>query len=156
VVQPLIRLWFTCRLASFPEAGPGATIGTLNQGYPLLWYESAAPVPPGHMESASHGQDQGHHVTRKDNTSRGASMGPDLRGTPDPYTNGFGAPRRTCRDPRNKLQAPPSKVRVLARSRYEEDPDMGRGPMPAHVQALPYASRSSEGPLLPRGMWPVT
>jgi hypothetical protein len=34
----------TCRLASSPEAGPGATIGTLNQGYPLLRYEGAAPV----------------------------------------------------------------------------------------------------------------
>jgi hypothetical protein len=29
----------TCRLASSPEAGPGATIGTLKQGYPLLQYE---------------------------------------------------------------------------------------------------------------------
>jgi hypothetical protein len=32
---------------------------------------------------------------------------------------------------------------------------MGRGPVRARVQALPYASRSGEGPLLPRGMWPV-
>jgi hypothetical protein len=29
----------TCKLVSSPEAGPGATIGTLNQGYPLLQYE---------------------------------------------------------------------------------------------------------------------
>jgi hypothetical protein len=34
----------TYRLASSPEAGPGATVGTLNQGYPLLQYEDAAPV----------------------------------------------------------------------------------------------------------------
>jgi hypothetical protein len=34
----------TCRLASSPEAGPGATVGTLNKGYPLLRYEGAAPV----------------------------------------------------------------------------------------------------------------
>ena len=34
----------TCRLASSPEAGPGATVGTLNQGYPLLQYEGAAPI----------------------------------------------------------------------------------------------------------------
>jgi hypothetical protein len=34
----------TCRLASSPEVGPGATVGTLNQGYPLLRYEGAAPV----------------------------------------------------------------------------------------------------------------
>jgi hypothetical protein len=34
----------TCRLASSPEAGPGATIGTLNQGYPLLQHEDTTPV----------------------------------------------------------------------------------------------------------------
>jgi hypothetical protein len=34
----------TCRLASSPEAGPGATIGTINQGYPLLKHEDAAPM----------------------------------------------------------------------------------------------------------------
>jgi hypothetical protein len=34
----------TYRLASSPEAGPGATVGTLNQGYPLLQYEDVAPV----------------------------------------------------------------------------------------------------------------
>jgi hypothetical protein len=34
----------TCRLASSPEAGPGATVGTLNQGYPLLQYEDAVSV----------------------------------------------------------------------------------------------------------------
>jgi hypothetical protein len=33
-----------CRLASSPEAGPRATVGTLNQGYPLLQYEDAVPV----------------------------------------------------------------------------------------------------------------
>jgi hypothetical protein len=31
----------TCRLVSSPEAGPGATVGTLNRGYPLLHYEGA-------------------------------------------------------------------------------------------------------------------
>jgi hypothetical protein len=34
----------TCRLASSPEAGPGATIGTLKHGYPLLQYEDVVPV----------------------------------------------------------------------------------------------------------------
>ena len=58
--------------------------------------------------------------------------------------------------PSNKLQAPPSKDRVLARSRDKEDPDMGRGPVLARVQALPYAPRSGGDPLLPRGLWPVT
>jgi hypothetical protein len=34
----------TCRLASSPEAGPGATVGTLNQGYPLPQYEDVVHV----------------------------------------------------------------------------------------------------------------
>jgi hypothetical protein len=34
----------TRRLASSPEAGQGATVGTLNQGYPLLQHEDAAPM----------------------------------------------------------------------------------------------------------------
>jgi hypothetical protein len=34
----------TCRLVTSPEAGPGATVGTLNQGYPLLQYKDMAPV----------------------------------------------------------------------------------------------------------------
>jgi hypothetical protein len=34
----------TCRLVSSPEAGSGATVGTLNQGYPLLQYEGMMPM----------------------------------------------------------------------------------------------------------------
>jgi hypothetical protein len=34
----------TCGLASSPEAGPGATVGTLDQGYPLLQYKGIAPM----------------------------------------------------------------------------------------------------------------
>jgi hypothetical protein len=34
----------TYRLASSPEVGLGATIGTLKQGYPLLLYQGAVPV----------------------------------------------------------------------------------------------------------------
>jgi hypothetical protein len=34
----------TCRLVPSLEAGPGATVGTLNQGYPLLQYEGMVPV----------------------------------------------------------------------------------------------------------------
>jgi hypothetical protein len=34
----------TYRLTSSSEVGPGATIDTLNQGYPLPQYEGAAPV----------------------------------------------------------------------------------------------------------------
>jgi hypothetical protein len=34
----------TCRLVSYPKVGPGATVGTLKQGYPLLQYEDAVPA----------------------------------------------------------------------------------------------------------------
>jgi hypothetical protein len=34
----------TCRLVSSPEAGSGGTVGTLNQGYPLLQYEDTVPA----------------------------------------------------------------------------------------------------------------
>jgi hypothetical protein len=34
----------TYRLASSPEVGPGATVGTLKLGYPLLQYEDAVPT----------------------------------------------------------------------------------------------------------------
>jgi hypothetical protein len=34
----------TCRLASSPEAGLGATVGTLKQGYPLLQHKGIAPM----------------------------------------------------------------------------------------------------------------
>jgi hypothetical protein len=83
-------------------------------------------------------------------------MGPDLQETLDPCTNRSGAPKRARRVPQISSRLPPSKVRALARSRDEEGPGMGRGPVPARVQVLPYASRSGGGPLLPRGVWPVT
>jgi hypothetical protein len=34
----------TCRLVSSPEAGPGATVSTLEQGYPLLQCEGTVPA----------------------------------------------------------------------------------------------------------------
>jgi hypothetical protein len=34
----------TYRLISSPEVGPGATVDTLKQGYPLLQYEDVVPT----------------------------------------------------------------------------------------------------------------
>jgi hypothetical protein len=96
-------------------------------------------------------------VGKKDNTSQYASLGPDLRRrTPDPYTYKSMSSQEGILGPLGGPQAPPSKVRTLARSRDEEDPSMSRGPVLARVQALPYTSRSGGDPLLPRGLWPVT
>jgi hypothetical protein len=38
----------TCRLASSPVVGPGATNGTLKLGYPLLLYKDAVPTQLSH------------------------------------------------------------------------------------------------------------
>jgi hypothetical protein len=42
--QSPIKLGPTYRLVSSFEAGPGATVGTLNQGYPLLQYEGTVSM----------------------------------------------------------------------------------------------------------------
>jgi hypothetical protein len=34
----------TCRVASSPEVGTGATVGTVKLGYPLLLYKDAVPT----------------------------------------------------------------------------------------------------------------
>jgi hypothetical protein len=34
----------TCSLVTSPEVGPGTTVGTLEQGYPLLQYEGTIPA----------------------------------------------------------------------------------------------------------------
>jgi hypothetical protein len=63
----------TYRLASSPEAGPRATVGTLNQGYPLLQHEDTAPMrrtwPRGGPRlTPPDGQAKGRHVAGKDTT----------------------------------------------------------------------------------------
>jgi hypothetical protein len=96
-------------------------------------------------------------MARKDNTSQYASLGPDLRRrTLDPYTYKSKSSQEGIPGLLGGPQAPPSKVRTLARSRDKEVPGMSRGPVLACVQALPYTSRSGGDPLLPCGLWPVT
>jgi hypothetical protein len=48
--------------------------------------------------------------------------------------------------PSGRPQAPPSKVRALARSRDREDPGLSKGPVLTRVQALPCAPRSGQRP----------
>jgi hypothetical protein len=77
----------TCRLASSPEVGPGATVSTLNQVYLLLLHKGATPVQrlKTTWRMAPNGQVQEHCVARKGSTSRCSSLGPDpRRKTPDP------------------------------------------------------------------------
>jgi hypothetical protein len=101
----------TCRLASSPEAKPGATVDTLNQGYPLLQHEDTAPMrrllatwrtapdPTGWAgQRAPHDRER-HHTP----------VSPDpRRRTPDPYI-------RTSPEPsgKSKLQQGPETRRTL-------------------------------------------
>jgi hypothetical protein len=90
----------TCRIASSPEAGPEATVSTLNQGYPLPLHKGAAPVQrlKTMWRMAPNGQVQERRVARKGSTSQCSSLGPDPhRRTPDPYTYKSRAPRRYAR-----------------------------------------------------------
>jgi hypothetical protein len=79
----------TYKLASSPEVGPGATVGTLNQGYPLLQHEGIAPMrrpltarrtapdPSGWAgQRTPRGRGRHHTPVRPDPHER----------TPDPYT----------------------------------------------------------------------
>jgi hypothetical protein len=78
-----------CRLASSPEVGLGATVGTLNQGYPLLQHEDAAPMrrplaTQGTMPDPTAWADQ--RVPRGKERQHISVSLDSHRGTPDPYT----------------------------------------------------------------------
>jgi hypothetical protein len=126
----------TCRLASSPKAGPGATVGTLNQGYPLLQHEDAAPM---RCLLAT-------HVTTPDPIAWVGQRAPrgkkrqHIPVTPDPL-------RRTL-DPYTYKSGASGYVRTSAGSRNEEDPGMSRGPVLTCVRALPSTSCSGGDPLL--------
>jgi hypothetical protein len=103
----------TYRLASSPEVGPGATIGTLKLGYPLLLYKDEEPtrlslscvvevlcVGPSHGSPQSwaailgpqqhptppHGQVRSRHVSREGDTLHGVNSGPEPHArAPDPW-----------------------------------------------------------------------
>jgi hypothetical protein len=102
----------TCRLASSPKVGPGATVGTLKLGYPLLLYKDEEPtwlslsheeevllVGPGHgspqsqaailgpqqRPSPPRGRVRSRHVSREGVILQGINSGPDPhRRAPDP------------------------------------------------------------------------
>jgi hypothetical protein len=85
----------TCRLASSPEVGPGATFGTLNQGYPLLQHKGIAPMrrllaarrtAPNFTgwagQRAPRGKEMHHPSVRPD--LHGRSQGPCIHTGPEP------------------------------------------------------------------------
>jgi hypothetical protein len=88
----------TCRLASSLEAGPGATIGTLNQGYTLLQHEDAAPMrrPLATQGTVSDPTAWADQRAPRGKERQHISVSPDShKGTPDPYTYKSGAPGRS-------------------------------------------------------------
>jgi hypothetical protein len=85
----------TCRLASSPEAGPGATVSTLNQGYSLLQHKGIAPMrrllatrrtAPNSTgwadQRVPHGEERHHASVRPDPHS--GSPGPCIHTGPEP------------------------------------------------------------------------
>jgi hypothetical protein len=78
----------TCRLASSPEAGPGATIGILNQGYPLLQHKGIAPLRRllAAQRTAPNSTGWAGQRTPRGEERHHASVRPDPhRGSPGPY-----------------------------------------------------------------------
>jgi hypothetical protein len=78
----------TCRLASSHEAGLGATVGTLNQGYPLLQHKGIAPMRrllAAWRTAPNSTRWAGQRVPRGEERHH-ASVRPDPhRGSPGPY-----------------------------------------------------------------------
>jgi hypothetical protein len=133
----------TCRLASSLEAGPGATVSTLNQGYLLLLHKGAAPVQclKTTWRMVPNGQVQERRVARKGCTCRCSSLGPDPAGrhrTPI-YTSP--GPQEGMPDPLEGL----SIGRVSRRGGPRRRKGSGASTCPDLVMQCP---------LLSRGLWP--
>jgi hypothetical protein len=144
----------TCRLVSSPKAGPGATVGTLNQGYPLLQYEDTVPV----RRSLAARRTAPDPATW---TAQGAPHGEKTRSIPG-CTSWIGPPRGstgplyaqpgppiTVRDsqvsmpgPLDGVQIPPSKVRATTGSRDRGYPGISKGPVLTRVRPYPMRLRS--------------
>jgi hypothetical protein len=78
----------TCRLAPSPKAGPGATVGTLNQGYPLLQHKGIAPMRRllAAWRTASNSTGWAGQRAPRGEERHHASVRPDPhRGSPGPY-----------------------------------------------------------------------
>jgi hypothetical protein len=165
----------TCRLVCSPEVGPGATVGTLKQGYPLLQYEDAAissrvvnstrsphvdgsgaatwPVKTIYSKVSTVGPDPQGKVPDP------CMYGPDLRvrsrtstganrtpGTgPGPHCVGFGPLTAGSRHSGTK------NTQALIKARRGS----GAGTCPDHT-VYSSAPRSGGDPMLPHGLLPVT
>jgi hypothetical protein len=126
----------TCRLASSPEAGLGATVGTQNQGYPLLQHEDSTPMR----------RPLATRRTAPDPTRWAGQRAP--RGRERHHTRVGPAPVEGHMTPiyvqvRNPRVSPNS-----SRVPDEKDPSVCRGPALTRVRALPSASRSGGNLLL--------
>jgi hypothetical protein len=168
----------TCRLVSSLEVGPGATIGALKQGYPLLQHEDVVPTRLSLVEWRA----------APDPTTWTAPGPPRIqrRQYPPGVNSGFGPPWESA-GPLRMRTGPPGKVQDLygrepdlwdrsqtpqcgvrathsrvPRFRDKEYPGLNQGQAGFGADTCPdhavYASapRSSGDPMLPRGLLPVT
>jgi hypothetical protein len=139
----------TCRLASSPKVGPGATVGTLKLGYPLLLYKDTVPtrlslsrvvkvlcVGPDHdlpqswaatlgpqrRPTPPHGRVRSRHMSREGDILQGVNSGPD--------------PHGRASDPR--IYSPDPQGWSRASTCASRTPGMGSGPPPP-----PYGVRAA-------------
>jgi transposase InsO family protein len=116
------------------------TVGTLNQGYPFLQHEDAAPMQ--RLQATRRTvPDPTTWAGQRTPRSKKRQHIPECIVGVRTSTEGYRTPIRISPEP-------PSKVRTSAKCRSEEDPGVSRGPVPTCVQALPFTSRSSGDPQL--------
>jgi hypothetical protein len=125
----------TYKLASSPEAGPEATVGTLNQGYPLLQHEGIAPMrrPLAARRTAPGPAGWPGQRTPRDRKRHHTPVRPDPHErTPDPYVRVW------------SLRTSPNSSRVPERG----GPWCVQGSGADTCAGLASASRSGGDPLL--------
>jgi hypothetical protein len=154
----------TCRLASSPEVGPGATVGTLKLGYPLLLYKDAVPtrlslshvvkvlcVGPSHDSprprvttlgpqqrlTPPHGWVRSRHMSRESDIPQGlnSESGPPWEGTG--HLDIQSGPPRLVQDLHVYKPDPWNGIRTPPPRMGSGPPTMGsQGPRTEHTRAL--------------------
>jgi hypothetical protein len=163
----------TCRLVSSPEAGPGATVGTQNQGYLLLQYEGtvsmrlslvARQTTPNPTTWAAPGPPRGQRRRSTLRCQRWVRTPTGSTGPLDTQTGlpgGVQNPHKYKPDPWDGVRAT-HRVTVGSRDSKEKNTQAlikakrrsGADTCPNHTASAP-TPRSGGDPMLPRGLLPV-
>jgi hypothetical protein len=151
--QSPIKLWPHLQARSSPKAGPRATVGTMDQGYPLLRYEGTMPM---RLSLAAR--------RTAPRTSRGQKRWytPRQRHRVRTSSRRRWTPVRTTWTPDNNPGPPSKQPGILGWSSDPsksgpDHPRQGSGidSCPGFIRCAS-TPRSGGDPMLPRGLLPVT